>query len=244
MTRTIIKVPVEFLALNEEKVPLFLPIVCNFLKANSKTVGIFRVSGNKVKVMKLNEMLAQHVPIFPQDTAVADAASFLKLWLSTLPVPLIEPEVFNKYYISHNIGSIYSVVDHLPESKRKSLALIFSVLNKVLEDSSQNHMNMKNLSTCFVTALTQSNKKLKKSFPFQFFFDNLKAIMNEDQTDFVTPLTAAKNQEISVNIRSRPELSPKGRNRDSLSFIKTRNNHVPKHKRGAESLKVVSKYHK
>ena len=185
MSRTIIKVPIEYLPMNSKKVPLFLPIVCDFLKSGASTVGIFRIPGSKDQVFQINEALAQHVPSLPPNSKIADVASFLKFWLLGLPTPLIDPEIFNTYFFSQTKASIFNLLDHMAISNRRSLALLVSMLNVIIQHSEQNKMPMRNLATCFVPALTQSFKKLKNSFPFEFIINTLVSILNESETDFL-----------------------------------------------------------
>jgi len=185
ITRTTIKVPIEYLPVNKERVPLFLPPLYEFLKSNVCTVGIFRVPGDHKKVMILNESLSQHVPILPSDTSVHDAASFLKLWLRELPIPLIQPQLISTYFVGDVQNSMRDVLFHMPIVTRKTLAHVFSLLKDVLENQEENQMNFSNLSSCFFTSLTQNLKDIPEGFPFKSFFNHCLTILNPNGTDFL-----------------------------------------------------------
>ncbi|KAH0790175.1 RhoGAP domain containing protein [Histomonas meleagridis] len=231
MSRTIIKVPIEYLPMNSKNIPLFLPLACDFLKAGATTVGIFRVPGSKDQVYHINEALAQHVPYIPQNARIADVASFIKFWLLGLPKPLIDPEIYNEYFTSQTKNSIVSLVDHMPIPNRRSLALLISLLNVIIRHSEQNKMPMKNLATCFIPALTQSFKDLKRSFPFEFIVTTLISMLDESETDFITFEAVAR---IPTEPRSMP---PTPRQRDSVLLCRNiRHRKALRDSRVAESV--------
>lgn len=186
---TLLKIPLDRLNLNEEQVPTFIPVICEYLKTNCLSEGIFRIPGDHAKLALIDEYLACSTPTLPPKCTTQDIASFIKLWLRELPIPIIIPNIFNQYFISQDVKSVYSVIDHLSMPYRRTLAYIFSMLKSINDNSDVNHMNMNNLCTCFVTALTQNLKDIIKPFPFSLFYNTLIQSFNCTETDFITPLS-------------------------------------------------------
>lgn len=183
MTRTLIKVPLQFLAL-EDDTPIFLPLIADFIKKHAKTKGVFRIPGNEKTVMDLNEQLAQHTPRISSQATVYDVISFLKLWLKSLPTPLIPPDVFNKYMSPNDPTYPITVIKHLNPIARHCFAIIISIIHAVVQESQTNQMPFGSLSICFLTSLTQNNSGLKAWFPLKVFYDSLLPFVNEDLNDF------------------------------------------------------------
>ena len=191
MTRVTLQVPVEYLPTTPERTPLFLPLLCNFLKERCKTPGIFRVNGNQETIKQLNVSLSQHVPRLVDNADVHDAAGFLKKWLFSLPVPLIPPDIYNQYFKPNDSKSVNELLEKLQLVSRRSLASIFSVIKCVLKESDENLMTFSNLATCFVPALTQNSPQYKIPFMFEMIYNTSIAMFNEDETDFVLAETQA-----------------------------------------------------
>lgn len=184
LTRTTIKIPIEYLPTTKQRLPQFLPLLTEFLHENICTEGLFRINGDKRQVLKLNEMLSQHIPQWPEGTSPHDAASFLKLWLIELPIPLIIPSVITAYGSDDIQKSTKDILFHLPLVTRKCIAVVFYILQDLLDHSDQNHMDMGNMLTCIMPALTHNFRDLPPNFSFKGFFQAAIGMLNEDKTDF------------------------------------------------------------
>lgn len=184
MTKTIFRVSFEYLAKNTDGVPIFLPIICNFLKENSESVGIFRIPGDFKNIEILSENLAKFEPEIPLFISVNDAADCLKRWLRELPIPILTPSILNSIESFERSNWQIHLLAQLDDSNRRSIANIFSLLKKVLENKHKNLMGS-NLDLCFVTSFTQNNKDLKSKFPFWKFYECTIQYLNPNQTDFV-----------------------------------------------------------
>ena len=183
MSRTIIKVPLEYLS-SRDDIPVFLPVVAAFIKQHASTHGIFRIPGQQAKLLTINEQLAQHVPHLPSNINVADVVSFFKLWLKSLPTPLLSPDIVNKYIGQGTSEEIIEVIKNLPSINRRCFAIIISIMNSILENSQQNSMSFGNLSICFASSLTQENKHLNSWLPLRSIYDVCSNCLTADETDF------------------------------------------------------------
>ena len=185
ISRTTIKVPFEYLPTNNEKIPLFLIPLYEFIKKNLKTIGIFRINGEHNKVMLINEQLSQHIPKLPLNISIHDAASFLKLWLRELPIPIIPPNLISTYFSPDINQCTKDIIFHLTTINRKSLALVFSIIKNILNNIEDNQMNFENLSTCFFSSLTQNLKDIPEGFPYKSLINQLINYLNEEENDFL-----------------------------------------------------------
>ena len=183
----IIGKPIEELLCDENNVPVFIPSCCSFIKLLIKTQGIFRIPGDQKMLDELGRILNFPFNSVPPCASVHDVASFLKLWLTSLPVPLIVPTVFNQYFTRDtDPHCVFDVLTHLPDRNRKTLAYLFSTIKMISDNSKFNQMTIGNLALCIGIALTQTAKGLSRSLPFSFFFTTCCRLFNEDHTDFVS----------------------------------------------------------
>jgi hypothetical protein len=166
-------------------VPTFVPPVCKSLIAHSTTVGVFRLCGNHLTVQKLGVLLNVANPILPSDATVHDLASFLKLWLRSLPDPLLTPIIVNTFYVPGDPNSTHEILRHLDSTTRMTVAHIFSALAAIVKEANVNQMNMGNLAICFLTSLLQNGKGVDAGFKFQDFFEQSLGLLNEAQDDFI-----------------------------------------------------------
>ena len=182
--RTTAQIDLEYLPLTKDSVPCFLPPIIKFIEDNIDEEGIFRKNGSRIQVLKINEAISQHVPYIPEDSTIYDVASFLKMWLLKLPVPLIPPKVVATHYGPDITTSTRDILLHISYCARKCVAIIFKMLQMVLQHSENNHMTFQNLTTCFVLAFMQQFKDYPTNFVFQPFFEHACTLLNEDGTDF------------------------------------------------------------
>lgn len=182
--RTTIKVELNYLPTNKDSCPCFLEPAIKFIEDNITEVGIFRMNGSRLQVMKINETLSQHNPFIPPDSTVFDVASFIKLWLIELPTPLIPPSIVSTYFGPDITRATVDVLSHLSITNRLCVARLFKLLMKIIENSDKNQMTFANLSPCFVYAFTQKFQNYPATFQFQPFFQNACSHLNADGTDF------------------------------------------------------------
>jgi len=175
---------IDSLVILKAGVPAFVPAVCKYIKMNSESKGIFRIPGNATLVNQLGQFLSLPNCSIPPSACVNDAVSFLKKWLNSLPVPLVNPVIIMKHNVAENPNFAVDIVKDIPGINRRTLAYIISVLKSVLENAQRNEMNMSNLSICFHNSLFQSNKGLSTGINFAAFVNSLIPLLNETETDF------------------------------------------------------------
>ena len=137
-------------------VPVFLPLVCDYIKARANTVGLFRTSGNREAVKQLSEDLSTSTPFITDDVTVHDVCALLKLWMVKLPVPVIDPAITNKVYDEHNPGACMHVLLALPENSRKVVTILMDLVREILRYKDTNRMDLGNLAVCFWFAMSQN----------------------------------------------------------------------------------------
>jgi hypothetical protein len=181
---TLFGMPIDQLLLNSSGVPIFLPMVCNYITQFSETVGLFRRSGSHRLVQELGVIFNLPECAIPPCASVHDMASFLKQWLRDLPDPLISPDILNEMYDVSSEDSVGDVLSSLPDPNRKCLAIISNTLIAVLRKESVNQMGYGNLNTCFAGSLCQNQKGLRKAMPVMKFLESCHAKLNAEKTDF------------------------------------------------------------
>jgi hypothetical protein len=177
--------PLESLSLNKNGIPGFLPRACQICQEFATTVGIFRLCGDHSFVQELGVILNFPSASIPPSGGVHDVTGFLKLWLRSLPEPLLTPSIANQYFEPGNPESALEILRHLAPLNRQCLAVLFSTLNTVLQHSAVNQMSLANMAICFTTSLLQNNKDLSSSFKFSEFFSKAREIVNSQGDDFI-----------------------------------------------------------
>ena len=172
-----------------EGVPAFLPVCCDFIKDNAKTVGIFRINGQHTVVDDLGVFFFDHHEKIPDNVSVHDIASFLKRWVRELPEPILKPSVVNQYFKPNDTASVSLILNTLEIPNRRCLAHIFDMLQCVIENTESNKMTIEALNICFNISLFQL---MNNGVPLKINFDNFLNIavrfLNNDSTDFVLSL--------------------------------------------------------
>ena len=179
------KMPMDQLLLDDRDVPFFIPVVCDFLRKFTRVEGIFRKSGSNRMVDRLGILLNVHDCAVPPCATVHDATSFLKTWLMRLPEPLIPPTLINEIYDYSDDSSIVTILRTLPVPNRRCLALIFAVIQDVIDHSDENKMNATNIATCFANALLKNREGIDPYFNFPKFFNAAVRMFNPEKNDFV-----------------------------------------------------------
>lgn len=183
--KSIFKMPIESIPVNEDGVPYFMPIVINRILDNMQIEGIFRQVGNKNRIDYLGKRAFESDFKIDEDITIHDLTSFIKQWLVELPVPIIVPHYVNKYYKDDTIRSTKRVLRHIPEVNRKCIAMIFSTLILISDQSAVNLMTLDNIMLCTLPSITQSYKDIKVKFDMTTFFNHCIELMNVDGNDFL-----------------------------------------------------------
>lgn len=178
-------IPIEELPTNDDGIPKFLPIVINKLIDNRAEEGILRRTGNKITIDQLGDHALDPNFSIGQNVSVHDLSSFLKKWIRELPMPIINPCVINKYYRDDTINTSKEILRRIPAVNRKCVAMIFSLLILISDQSSVNLMTLPNIFICILPSITQNYKDIKVQFKFAQFFNNCIEIMNADGNDFI-----------------------------------------------------------
>lgn len=182
---TLFKMSIDQLLLNDDDLPVFIPVICEFLMNFSNSVGIFRLCGNHAMIQDLGVIFNLPECAVPPCASVYDVSSFMKQWLRDLPEPLVSPDLLNELYEPDNDDSIVTLLRNLPKTNRKCLASIFAVIQLVIDQSSVNQMAPANIVTCFVSSFLQNSKGLKRHIPFLRFFNATMKYINDNGDDFV-----------------------------------------------------------
>lgn len=182
---SVFKIPIEVLPVNKDGVPFFMPVIINKLLENTKVVGIFRMCGSKRVIDQLGiEAIDVNFKI-KENVGVHDLASFLKQWVRELPTPIITPSVINEYYKDDSVNSTKEVLRHLAPVNRKCIALIFSLLILISDQSDTNLMTLQNIYTCILPSILQYNQGIDVRFAFGTFFEQCIDLLNRDGNDFL-----------------------------------------------------------
>lgn len=187
MSDTIFEKEIHLLPVNDNGLPIFLPIIIEQIISKSDFTGIFRICGNYSIVQEMGRLatdISKFVP--PSNANVHDYASFLKQWLRSLPEPILSPSVVNQYFQNENKESVSETLLYMDPLNRKCIALIFSALKIILSKSEVNLMTFDNLSVCFLGSFLQQmdDKYYKQDFNFHFFYETSMEMINEKGTDF------------------------------------------------------------
>lgn len=137
-------------------VPVFLPLVCDYIKARADTVGIFRTSGSIAAVEQLAKDLSTSTPFITDGVNVHDVCTLLKLWMVELPVPVIDPAIARRVYDEHNPGACMRVLLALPENRREIVTILMDLIREILRYKDTNLMDLDNLAVCFWFAMSQN----------------------------------------------------------------------------------------
>uniref|UniRef100_A0AAY3ZZ14 Rho GTPase-activating protein 10 n=1 Tax=Denticeps clupeoides TaxID=299321 RepID=A0AAY3ZZ14_9TELE len=133
--------------------------------------GLFRVVGVSSKVQKLLSLMmdekSSEVDLSVSDEwDVKTITSALKLYLRSLPEPLMTYGLYKEFIIPAKSGSpearlqaIHCLVHKLPEKNRLVLGLLMNHLANVAANSKQNLMTMANLGVVFGPTLMRSEEE-------------------------------------------------------------------------------------
>lgn len=158
--------PIETLPAAANGVPIFLHVVCNFIKAHSATRGVFRRSANPQVRDQLAHDLCGHTPEICHDATVHDVGLVLRSWLMALPRPLIDPELVERFYDEQNPATCVAVIERLCDRDRGIVFLLLDVAQTVID--ADNMMDLRGVDICFWGVVTRK-KGPRLADMLQFF---------------------------------------------------------------------------
>jgi hypothetical protein len=161
-----------------------VPLVARALIAHSTTPELFRRAGNNVIVQSLGVILNFPDPAIPPEATVHDVAAFLKLWLRSLPDPLLTPFIINSFYVTGEPNCAVEIIARLDPTTRLTTAYVFAIMRAILNESDANQITMGTLAICFLSSLLQNGKGLVPGFKFREFFEQAVEFLNEAGDDF------------------------------------------------------------
>ncbi|OHT05746.1 hypothetical protein TRFO_26495 [Tritrichomonas foetus] len=173
----------SYLAKNSN-VPVFLPVMCEFIKTNICQEGVFRLNGSSSMIEKLGLLLSCPDVSIPPQATVHDVTGALKKWIRELPEPLIPPKLVSQYFMKDDKSTISLILRNMPEINRKAIALIFSLICQTIEHEKENRMTYDNLGPCLITSLVPLNT-YPNNFNFKFFYQAAIEMLNADEDDFI-----------------------------------------------------------
>jgi hypothetical protein len=180
-------VPLHSLRSVKNTAPPFIPLVSRALISNCTTPELFRRAGNNATIQNLGVVLNLADPVIPPEATVHDLASFLKLWLRSLPDPLLTPFIVNSFYVTGHPNSAAEILIRLDPTTRLTTAHVFAILRAILNESEVNEMTMGTLAICFLSSLLQNGKGLVPGFKFREFYEWAVEYLNDAGDDFNLP---------------------------------------------------------
>jgi len=120
--------------------------------------GIFRISGNARTLEKLRLKLNTSHRIEHEDAFTA--AVLMKQWLASLPVPIMQPHLYDDWNLAAEqkdkdkcIKSMTELVGKLPKLSKFILYLICDLCRKIVAKTDENRMSYHNLAIVFAPSL-------------------------------------------------------------------------------------------
>lgn len=190
--------------------------------------GLYRVGGVSSKVQKLLSLMIDEKSCdidlaASEDWDVKTITSALKLYLRSLPEPLMTYELYKEFIVPAKCGSpesrvqaIHCLVHKLPEKNRLVLSLVTKHLANVADNSKQNLMTVANLGVVFGPTLMRPQEDTVAAI-MDLKFQNIVVEILIEQHEKIfgdapsistnlatTTLTAPTRQSKKVSRQSRP----------------------------------------
>ncbi|XP_076829937.1 rho GTPase-activating protein 10 isoform X2 [Brachyhypopomus gauderio] len=185
--------------------------------------GLYRVVGVSSKVQKLLSLMIDEKSgdvdlAVCEDWDVKTITSALKLYLRSLPEPLMTYDLYKEFIVPAKSGSpdaralvIHCLVHKLPESNRRVLSLVTKHLANVASHSQQNLMTVANLGVVFGPTLMQPQEETVAAIMDLKFQNIVVEILIEqhekifgDAPSLFSPFTAQTRQSKKQVRQSRP----------------------------------------
>uniref|UniRef100_A0A8C1G9I6 Rho-GAP domain-containing protein n=1 Tax=Cyprinus carpio TaxID=7962 RepID=A0A8C1G9I6_CYPCA len=190
--------------------------------------GLYRVVGVSSKVQKLlsfmiDEKSCEIDLAASEDWDVKTITSALKLYLRSLPEPLMTYELYKEFIVpaksatpESRVQAIHCLVHKLPERNRLVLSLVTKHLAKVAANSKQNLMTVANLGVVFGPTLMRPQEETVAAI-MDLKFQNIVVEILIEQHEKIcgdapssspslaaTPLSAPTRQSKSLSRQNRP----------------------------------------
>lgn len=130
--------------------------ICNLDSRGLGHEGLFRISGGKRELEEIREALDAGCPVDFNSYPIHTVAGTLKLWLRSLPEPLLTASLCDEFAsatrgrsAADGLHKIEALVARLPKVNRACLARLILFLARVAEHSAENKMRPSNLSIVF-----------------------------------------------------------------------------------------------
>ncbi|XP_035207845.1 rho GTPase-activating protein 44-like [Stegodyphus dumicola] len=128
--------------------------VCWLLETAMEEEGLFRIGGSMIKIKKMKSAFdAGFQHLIEEDRDPHNVAGVLKLYLRSLPEPLLTFELYDQWMnaaveADHDtrLRALWSVVNSLPEAHLKNLRYLIKFLAKLCKNSDVNKMSVQNIS--------------------------------------------------------------------------------------------------
>lgn len=167
------------LLLTDDNIPVFMPIVCSYIKLFASTEGIFRKNGSITMIENLGFIFSLRDCAIPAGACIFDVTGFVTKWLRHLPSPLIPDEAV--HHVAEDKNAYADMFRALPECNRRCLAMLSDVWNEVLRHEQENRMDASNLVSCVFLSLTGG----RQSFSMEAMLGEAKKRTTEGGTDFL-----------------------------------------------------------
>ncbi|KAI7811528.1 rho GTPase-activating protein 10 [Triplophysa rosa] len=190
--------------------------------------GLYRVGGVSSKVQKLLSLMIDEKSCdidlaANEDWDVKTITSALKLYLRSLPEPLMTYELYKEFIVpaksrspESRVQAIHCLVHKLPEKNRLVLSLVTKHLANVAANSKQNLMTVANLGVVFGPTLMRPQEETVAAIMDLKFQNIVVEILIEQHTKIfedapsisatlaTTPLSAPTRQSKKLSRQSRP----------------------------------------
>ncbi|CAO3697856.1 hypothetical protein G6F70_007418 [Rhizopus microsporus] len=150
----------EQVKIEGSRIPLIVTKCVQEIELRGLTVeGIYRKSGSLQQVKDLQDMMETSQDVNLSECDIAVVASLLKLYLRSLPVPLIPNKMILPCTISpqERLNKTYSLLHGLPNEIYCTTKYIAQHLRRIHDHQSANRMNSKNLAVVFGPTLMRLN---------------------------------------------------------------------------------------
>ena len=136
-----------------QALPPFIEHCLVYLVRNAiSSVGIFRKSGVKSRIMSLKEQSEEGVDINLSDVCVYDMADVIKMWFRELkPKQLLTQQIISSFKQNKKEFTFCAI----PDTHRVVLQIILRFLALTANNSNVNQMNCHNLAICWTPSLCE-----------------------------------------------------------------------------------------
>ncbi|EGC31237.1 hypothetical protein DICPUDRAFT_50285 [Dictyostelium purpureum] len=151
--------------------PLFLDEIFKYLEKESiKVEGIFRVPAGRSSVEAFQQKIESGVPLELSSTVISDphvVSSVLKLFLRSLPEPIIHHSIYSKYLplskqpVTQHIVELKRLVSSLPVCNQTLLKNVLNICSVVNQHKDVTKMDLNNLSVVIGPSILESIPNLK-----------------------------------------------------------------------------------